>query len=61
MRIIDGVYIVGGAEYNLSKGCNVYLIDTGGELLLVDIATFRRDEIGLLRLKLRLSYMETNH
>ena len=37
MRIIDGVYIVGGAEYNLSKGCNVYLIDTGGELLLVDI------------------------
>ena len=39
MRILDGVYLVGGAGYNLSGGCNVYLIDAGGELLLIDIGS----------------------
>ncbi len=37
MRIIDGIYLVGGAGYNLSGGCNVYMIDAGGELILVDV------------------------
>ena len=51
MRIIDGVYIVGGAGYNLSRGCNVYLIDTGGDLLLVDVGS--EDDVKLIKENIR--------
>ena len=37
MRILDRVFLVGGADYRLSTGCNVYLIDAQGDLLLMDI------------------------
>jgi len=40
MRIVDGVYLVGGSSYNLSSGCNVYLIDTlGAGFILIDIGS----------------------
>jgi len=51
MRILDGVYIVGGAGYNLSGGCNVYLIDAGGELLLIDIGS--EDDVKLVEENIR--------
>ncbi|RLI38687.1 hypothetical protein DRO64_11500 [Candidatus Bathyarchaeota archaeon] len=51
MRILDGVYIVGGAGYNLSGGCNVYLIDAGGELLLIDIGS--EDDVELVEENIR--------
>ena len=51
MRILDGVYIVGGAGYNLSGGCNVYLIDAGGELLLIDIGS--EGDVGLIEENIR--------
>lgn len=37
MRILDRIFLVGGEDYRLSSGCNVYLIDAGGNLLLMDI------------------------
>jgi len=37
MKILDKVFLVGGADYRLSSGCNVYLIDAGGDLFLMDI------------------------
>ncbi len=37
MRIVDGIYLVGGDGYNLSSGCNVYVVDAGDELFLIDI------------------------
>lgn len=41
LQILPGVYLVGGASYGLASGiaCNVYLLDTGEGLLLVDAGT----------------------
>ncbi|RJS85244.1 MBL fold metallo-hydrolase [Candidatus Bathyarchaeota archaeon] len=39
MKVIDDIYLVGGASYNLSTGCNVYLIDCNHELVLIDIGS----------------------
>ncbi len=39
MKVVDGIFLVGGSSYNLSNGCNVYLIDCGGELVLIDIGS----------------------
>jgi glyoxylase-like metal-dependent hydrolase (beta-lactamase superfamily II) len=38
MRLTDSVYLVGGSDYGLSPAgdCNVYLIDCGGESVLID-------------------------
>ncbi len=38
MKLTESVYLVGGAAYGLSPAgdCNVYLIDGGKELALVD-------------------------
>ncbi len=38
MKLTDSVYLVGGSAYGLSPAgdCNVYLIDCGGESVLID-------------------------
>lgn len=38
MKLTDSVYLVGGSAYGLSAAgdCNVYLIDCGGESVLID-------------------------
>jgi len=47
MEILNGVFLVGGEDHRLSSGGNVYLVDAGKEMFLIDIG-FTKDVKAIL-------------